>query len=84
MTAWVFDSPASSATSVASRGGDSFVVERNGEPVARVLPVAEGSAVSLAEALSAWRSAGEPEHEFADDLDRIGSLDRPADDPWAS
>lgn len=64
--------------------GDSFVVERNGEPVARVLPVAEASPASLAEALAAWRSAGEPEPEFAADLERVGALDRTPDDPWAS
>jgi prevent-host-death family protein len=64
--------------------GDSFVVERNGEPVARVLPVVGTSRASLAEALAAWRSAGEPEPEFAADLERVGMLDRPPQDPWAS
>lgn len=64
--------------------GDSFVVERNGEPVARVLPIVGATPAFLSEALSAWRSAGGPEHEFADDLDRIGALDRPADDPRVS
>jgi prevent-host-death family protein len=64
--------------------GDSFVVERNGEPVARVLPVAGASPASLAEAFGAWRSAGEAEPEFAADLERVGALDRPPADPWAS
>lgn len=64
--------------------GDSFVVERNGEAVARVLPMAGASPTPLAEALAAWRSAGEPEPEFAADLERVGSLDRPPHDPWAS
>jgi prevent-host-death family protein len=64
--------------------GDSFLVERNGEPVARVLPVASASLTSLAEALGAWREAGEQEAEFAAVLDRIGELDRPPADPWAS
>jgi antitoxin (DNA-binding transcriptional repressor) of toxin-antitoxin stability system len=64
--------------------GDSFLVERNGEAVARVLPVAAASPASLAEALSAWRSAGEPEPEFAADLEGVGTLDRPPEDPWAS
>lgn len=59
-------------------------MERNGEPVARVVPVAGASVASLSEALGAWRSAGESEREFAVDLDRVGALDRPADDPWAS
>jgi antitoxin (DNA-binding transcriptional repressor) of toxin-antitoxin stability system len=64
--------------------GDSFVVERNGEAVARVLPVAGASPASLAEALAAWRSAGEPEPEFAADLERVGMLYRPPQDPWGS
>jgi prevent-host-death family protein len=64
--------------------GDSFVVERNGEPVARVLPVPGASPTSLGEALAAWRSAGEPEPDFAADLERVGALDRLPDDPWAS
>jgi antitoxin (DNA-binding transcriptional repressor) of toxin-antitoxin stability system len=64
--------------------GDSFVVERNGEAVARVSPVAGTSQTSLAEALAAWRSAGEPEPEFAADLERVGTLDRVPQDPWAS
>jgi prevent-host-death family protein len=64
--------------------GDSFVVERNGEPVARIVAVAEASSVSFGEALAAWRSAGEPEPEFAADLVRVGELDRVPEDPWAS
>lgn len=64
--------------------GDSFLVERNGEPVARVVPLATGSATSLAEALRAWREAGEPDSGFAADLDAIGTLDRPPGDPWVS
>jgi prevent-host-death family protein len=62
--------------------GDSFIVERNGDEVARIVPA--GSATSLREALAAWRSAGEPEPAFADDLDRIGAADRVPQDPWAS
>jgi hypothetical protein len=64
--------------------GDSFVVERNGEPVARVLPAVGASPASLAEALSAWRSAGDAEPEFAADLERVGALDSPPHDPWVS
>lgn len=64
--------------------GDSFVVERSGEPVARVLPIAGATPTSLAEALTAWRSAGEPEPEFATDLEHVGALDRLPGDPWAS
>ena len=64
--------------------GDSFVVERNGAVVARVVPVPEGSATSLREALAVWRAAGEPESAFADDLERVGAADRQPQDPWAS
>jgi len=64
--------------------GDSFVVERNGDAVARVVPLPEGSATSLREALAAWRAAGEPEAAFADDLERVNAADRPPQDPWAS
>ena len=64
--------------------GDSFVVERNGDAVARVVPLPEGSATSLREAFSAWRAAGDPEAAFADDLERVNAADRPPQDPWAS
>ncbi len=64
--------------------GDSFVVERNGDAVARLVPLPSGSATSLREALTAWRSAGEPEGAFADDLEGVGGADRPPEDPWGS
>jgi prevent-host-death family protein len=64
--------------------GDSFVIERNGDPVARLSPVPESPAVSAGEAFAAWRSAGDPDSAFATDLDLVGSLDAPPDSPWAS
>lgn len=64
--------------------GDSFLVERNGDPVARLVPIPAGSATTLGEALRAWRSSGEPEAGFADDLERVGASDHPPKDPWAS
>ena len=64
--------------------GDSFLVERNGDAVARLTPLPEGSPTSLREALAVWRAAGEPEPAFADDLERVGAADRPPEDPWAS
>lgn len=63
--------------------GDTFVVERNGTTVARLVPAAE-TGTTLAEALAAWRSAGPPDPAFADALEEIDSLDWPPDDPWAS
>ena len=64
--------------------GDSFVVERNGDPVARVTPVAEGSVTTVREAVAAWSSVGGPDPEFADALERVNAADRPPEDPWAS
>ena len=63
---------------------DSFLVERNGAAVARVIPVPEDSATSLQEAIAAWRSTGEPDASFAADLERVGAADRPSPNPWAS
>ncbi len=63
--------------------GDSFVVERNGDPVARIVPLPEKFPSSLREALVAWRAAGPPDPAFADDLERVGAADRPAENAWA-
>ena len=60
------------------------MVERNGDPVARLAPLSEASVTSLEEALRAWRSAGEREPAFADDLERVSAADRPPENPWAS
>ena len=64
--------------------GDSFVVEKNGTAVARLSPVSEGLHCTLGEALKAWSSVGERDPSFADDLEIVGELDQPPDDPWAS
>ena len=64
--------------------GDSFVVERDGDPVARIVPLGEPAVVSLREAFTAWRGAGAPEAGFADDLERVGAADRAPVNPWAS
>lgn len=61
--------------------GDSFVVERNGKTVARLVPAAERTA-TLGEALDAWRAAGPPDPEFADLLELVNRADRPPDNPW--
>jgi prevent-host-death family protein len=82
-----------SATDLVRRLGDilarvryrheSFVVERSGTPVARIVPVqsAEGRS-TLGDALAAWCTTRDP--SFADDLTRIGRSDRPPANPWAS
>ena len=64
--------------------GDTFVVERNGDPVARLTPVVGASATTVREALRAWTEAGNPDSEFADALERVGAADRIPEDPWAS
>jgi antitoxin (DNA-binding transcriptional repressor) of toxin-antitoxin stability system len=60
--------------------GESFIVERNGVPVARLEPVAGGGAVTLREALTAWRAGG-PDAGWAAALERVGEADRPPENP---
>ena len=62
---------------------DTFVVERNGAPVAHIVPVPTASLTSLREGVMAWREAGAADSAFADELERVGALDRPPEDPWA-
>ena len=62
--------------------GESFVIERNGVAVARLIPAAPDQQVSVVDGLSRWRDAAEPEPEFALALERIGAADRPPGDPW--
>lgn len=64
--------------------GDTFVIERNGDPVARLGPLPGESATSVREALRAWSEAGEPDREFARALERVGEADREPGDPWDS
>ena len=64
---------------------DSFVVERNGTPVARVSPVEPaGPEPTVGEALASWCAERTSDTTFADDLSRIGAADRPAANPWDS
>jgi prevent-host-death family protein len=64
--------------------GDSFVVERNGDPVARVTPLPASSPTTLREAFAAWRAAGPPDPAFADILDEVDAIEWPPDEPWGS
>lgn len=64
--------------------GDSFIVERNGAPVARLVPLPGRPTASLREALAAWCAAGDPDPAFADDLERIGAADLPPGSAWGS
>ncbi|MEW6273175.1 MAG: type II toxin-antitoxin system prevent-host-death family antitoxin [Thermodesulfobacteriota bacterium] len=82
-----------SATELARKLGDilgrvryrreAFVVERNGEPIARLAPISSSGRATVAEALRAWKEDGAGDESFADDLERIGAADRPARNPWA-
>ncbi len=64
---------------------ESFVIERNGTPVARVSPVDPvGAEPTVGDALATWCAVGEGDNTLADDLARIGAADRPAGNPWAS
>lgn len=82
-----------SATELARKAGeilgkvrfrlDVFIIERNGEPVARLSPSPLTVEVSLAEGLRAWREAAAPDPDFADDLERVNRSDQPPRNPWA-
>jgi prevent-host-death family protein len=63
--------------------GDSFVVERNGAPVARVVPVLDRPTARLGEVLGGWVGAGAVDPAFARDLEDVAGMDVPASDPWA-
>ncbi len=62
---------------------DSFVVERNGEPVARILPFPGSGPVTVREALSAWGES-DPDPAFAHDLKRSREERPSVKDPWGS
>ena len=64
--------------------GDSFLIERNGAGVARLIPLAEMPAGSLSEALDAWQAGGDADPDFADALEQVGNADRPPESPWGS
>lgn len=64
---------------------DSFVIKRNGRPVARVVPVEpHADEATLGEALAAWCDGASGDREFADDLDAVNASDKPPTDRWAS
>ena len=64
--------------------GESFLVEKNGKPVARVIPATEREVVTVSRALAVWSAAGEADPGFADDLERVGAADRAPESPWGS
>jgi len=62
--------------------GDTFVIERNGEAVARLSPWPGSRGGTLAEGLRAWREAAGKDSRFADDLERVNRADRAPRNPW--
>lgn len=51
--------------------GERFVVERNGEPLAALLPATAPRGISVAELFERLRTIGWPDEGFADDLEAI-------------
>jgi hypothetical protein len=63
---------------------DTFIVEKNGKPVAVLAPYAGKRPGGVEEALRAWCEAGAPDVDFADLLEKIGRDDKALEDPWDS
>ena len=63
---------------------DVFIVERNGEAIARLVPLPTRTAVLLGDALRACRGAAPPDRAFAEDLGRVNAADRPPRNPCDS
>lgn len=63
---------------------DSFVIERNGDPIALLTPIPGESVATVREGLTAWAESGEPDAAFADALKRVSTEDRVPKDPWDS
>jgi prevent-host-death family protein len=62
--------------------GESFVIEKNGIQVARLVPVEHPEAAkTLQDFLSAWLE-GPRDPEFADLLEQIDREDQLPEDPW--
>jgi antitoxin (DNA-binding transcriptional repressor) of toxin-antitoxin stability system len=64
--------------------GDSFTIERSGDPVARLVPLPGASPTTVREALGAWSQAADRDPTFADALELVNAADEPPEDSWAS
>ena len=64
---------------------DSFVIERYGNPVARIVPVeSEADDATFGEVLSAWCDGAAGDHAFAEDLDAVDASDKTPVNRWQS
>lgn len=58
--------------------GEEFLVERGGEPVARIEPPGPSHVMTLAEFLELLHRAPRPDDGYADDLERVHAAQPPA------
>jgi antitoxin (DNA-binding transcriptional repressor) of toxin-antitoxin stability system len=56
--------------------GESFIVERNREPICRIEPVRRRKPVTAGEFAEFWKSLPRPDDKFADDLEEIHNMFR--------
>ncbi len=63
---------------------DSFVIRRNGRPVARVVPIEREDDTTLGEVLTAWCDGAAADPAFAEDLDAVNASDAPPVNQWES
>ena len=56
--------------------GESFVVERNREPICRIEPIGRRKALTADRLAEFWASLPRPDSGFADDLDEIHQMFR--------
>ena len=62
--------------------GESFLLTKSDRPLARLVPVRPGDRAKGAEIMqSLARLPHDP--DFADDLERVNSMDRVPENPWA-
>jgi antitoxin (DNA-binding transcriptional repressor) of toxin-antitoxin stability system len=62
---------------------ETFIVEKNRLPVAKISPVARRGRGTLGEVVRAWHSV-KADPDFARDLESVGAADTPAELPWGS
>jgi prevent-host-death family protein len=65
--------------------GERFLVERNGEPVARLDPVESSKVLTFRQLIELIRRIEQPDDQFADDLEAIQASQPKAEFPeWPS